>query len=332
MASEWFYTISKDKHGPTSAAAIAQLIKEGAIKPSEDLAWKAGMSDWKVISSIPELVHEDAHEENPYAVSAGSMAPATPQASGELCEVEPGTVQVPLSVIAEGNKLMTPRVGVIIGAGLISLIVSTVIDQAGQFLGPQPDQAALEQQFQTAAEDGDFSAIISTYASVFTPITLVFSVISGLFTALISAGFTVAALRQIKGKDWDFSTIFTQFRAVLPVFLATIIYYILVLVGTLLLIVPGIWISVRLWPYIPAMIEEDLGPINGLKRAFHLSQKNGLSIFGVAFLTVLILLLSALMLMIGLIYTLPLVHFISATLYYHLRYGESRLSLPGFRV
>ncbi len=52
--SEWYYSDKDERRGPISLEMLQRLIQNGAIGPDE-LAWTEGMTDWKAISSIPEL-------------------------------------------------------------------------------------------------------------------------------------------------------------------------------------------------------------------------------------------------------------------------------------
>jgi hypothetical protein len=54
MASEWFYTLNRKKHGPVSFQELRQLAKAGALLPS-DLIWKEGMNDWRPAKQAKQL-------------------------------------------------------------------------------------------------------------------------------------------------------------------------------------------------------------------------------------------------------------------------------------
>ena len=54
MASEWFYTLNRKKHGPVSSQELRQLAKAGTLLPS-DLIWKEGMNDWRPAKDAKQL-------------------------------------------------------------------------------------------------------------------------------------------------------------------------------------------------------------------------------------------------------------------------------------
>jgi hypothetical protein len=54
MASEWFYTVKGEKHGPVSSQELRRLAQEGTLSRT-DLLWKEGMKDWRPASEAQKL-------------------------------------------------------------------------------------------------------------------------------------------------------------------------------------------------------------------------------------------------------------------------------------
>jgi hypothetical protein len=54
MASEWFYTLKGEKHGPVSSQELRRLAQAGTLS-STDLLWKEGMKDWRPASEAQKL-------------------------------------------------------------------------------------------------------------------------------------------------------------------------------------------------------------------------------------------------------------------------------------
>jgi hypothetical protein len=83
MASEWFYTLNRQKHGPVSSQELRRLAQAGTLSPS-DLIWKTGMNDWRPAKHAKELF------EGVEATDAQSVpAPAFASVSAESPEAAP---------------------------------------------------------------------------------------------------------------------------------------------------------------------------------------------------------------------------------------------------
>lgn len=68
------------------------------------------------------------------------------------------------------------------------------------------------------------------------------------------------------------------------VFIAGLIAGVIVLIGAVFLIIPGIYLAVRLRLVTAAVMLEDCGPIEALSRSFELTDGHAWTIFGVTFL------------------------------------------------
>ena len=87
---------------------------------------------------------------------------------------------------------------------------------------------------------------LSTFLSIrFGPIvSLLYSVvITGLFAAL-SAGYGIVVFRLLSGQQFEFADFFKGFNYFLPLFLAGLAAGFLVFIGSVLLIIPGIYLAV----------------------------------------------------------------------------------------
>ncbi|HLO98398.1 MAG TPA: hypothetical protein VK171_07380, partial [Fimbriimonas sp.] len=86
-------------------------------------------------------------------------------------------------------------------------------------------------------------------------------------------------------------------------------------VGTLLCIVPGLFVAGALWMAPSFCIHENLGPVDALKRSWEVSKPRAFPLFGVMFLTGLVSGLGVLACGIGLLWTLPIMYIVQAMHY-----------------
>jgi hypothetical protein len=99
--------------------------------------------------------------------------------------------------------------------------------------------------------------------------------------AVIMAGITYAAIEYKSGKSVSVGDMLRRSLSVLlPLIGAAILYYIAVAVGMILLVIPGIIVALMLMVSFPAVIAEQLGPIEALRRSRELTNGHKWSLFG----------------------------------------------------
>jgi len=122
----------------------------------------------------------------------------------------------------------------------------------------------------------------------------------------MSLGLINVALRLHDNKKANYKNLFDHVHLVIPYFLTSIIYGLIVFVGFILLIVPGIvWsIKFRYFPYL--MVDRNLGPIDALKESAKMTRGFKWKIFWFGVVIALINILGFLALIVGLFITVPL--------------------------
>ena len=69
-----------------------------------------------------------------------------------------------------------------------------------------------------------------------------------------------------------------------------IIYTVVVLIGLVALVIPGIYLAIRLYPYYASVVAGKYGPIDGLKRAWGMTRGQTWAILGLAIIIVVVIL------------------------------------------
>lgn len=128
-------------------------------------------------------------------------------------------------------------------------------------------------------------------------------------------GIVVMCLKQIQGRDVSFGDLFSAFNKTLPLFLAAILINILVSIGFLLLVLPGIYLGVCYLLVVPLIIDRDLGVWEAMEASRKAITKRWFSVFGLYLLLLLIVLVSMLPFGIGLLWSIPLMAMSFMTLY-----------------
>ena len=136
-------------------------------------------------------------------------------------------------------------------------------------------------------------------------------IIGQLITTIISLVFGLGYLKNLfQTLDWDepqFSAYGQQAGKILTYFLASIICGVLVALGTILLIIPGIYLYLRLQFFMCFIVEEDAGIIDSLKRSWVITDGQILPLLLLLLAMIGISILGIILLGIGMFVALPLV-------------------------
>jgi uncharacterized membrane protein len=122
----------------------------------------------------------------------------------------------------------------------------------------------------------------------------------------LNAGFLIFTFRAIKRQTTNFSDFFQGFNKFLPYFLANLVVGVLTALGTLLLILPGIYLAVAYSFTFPLMVERRLDFWPAMESSRKLLTKEWFSYFGFILLLGLVNFLGLIPCGLGLLITLPL--------------------------
>jgi hypothetical protein len=157
------------------------------------------------------------------------------------------------------------------------------------------------------------SSILNRFGTVGGLLSFLFSV---LVAGPISYGAAYAWLRAVRGERPVVDNLFEPFRGYwVRAVLANLLHEIVLVVGFILLIIPGIFLSVRL-AFVPFLVvDEGLGPVEALTESFNRTSGHFWMIFGTGLLGILIVIVGFVLLVIGSIPAFMWVYLAFATLY-----------------
>jgi len=142
-----------------------------------------------------------------------------------------------------------------------------------------------------------------TTESIF--IALLLDLIYFLITVWLMLGWAKFALKAFNGETLNPADILSQTDKILAGFAAYLLYTIIVVIGMLLLIVPGLYLASRLFFFDYFIVEKGMGPIGALGASWQLAEGNVLNVFGLLLLAGLIAGAGLLVCGIGIIVTVP---------------------------
>jgi len=320
----WYYSTNGEQRGPVSLDELRRQISASELNLHSDLAWTEGMTDWQPVGKIPELIQSSAPASapgspegfNPYAAPATAADNLLAPRSGDnLAEIEPGSVPLEvMNCIKRGVDLTKRHFGTLVVIGIVYLIISVVLGAAEE----------LANMMLTGAAFGESEG-------AFHPLMIPIKLISSIITVVLAAGLTRASLNVCSGREASVGDLFAETGKLVNIIAGSVLFYLMLIVGFLLLVVPGIYVGLRFSYFVTAIVDRNLGPIEALKYSYRITTNNALSLFGLGALSVLIVLAGALALLVGLFFALPVVTLAYTLAYRFLQFGPEALrDTPAF--
>lgn len=152
----------------------------------------------------------------------------------------------------------------VVGAVLIVFIINMAINIMVSLAGPQ------------IAAMGEAAMLL----------VVVLNIAGSIFSIYLGIGLAKILLAVARGQSTSFSELFTGGGLILPVLLATILVTLIVGVGLVLLIIPGIILGLMLSQYYFLIIDRQIGVIESLSLSRELTAGNKLTLFGMYLLAV----------------------------------------------
>ncbi|MBO1349397.1 MAG: hypothetical protein EBE86_019315 [Hormoscilla sp. GUM202] len=122
----------------------------------------------------------------------------------------------------------------------------------------------------------------------------------------LSAGLLIAALQIVKKQSTVIGDFFKGFNYFVPLVLADLVALILILLGTILLILPGIYLVISYLLTYPIILDRRMDFWQGMETSRKIVTKEWFSFLGLALILALINLGGLLLLGLGLLVTIPL--------------------------
>ncbi|HOZ03130.1 MAG TPA: hypothetical protein PKX78_01395 [Candidatus Woesebacteria bacterium] len=147
-------------------------------------------------------------------------------------------------------------------------------------------------------------------------ITFAFEVIFVVVQAFISAGLVFSVLKMIRNQDFGWTDLFSQANRFLVYLYAAIKLSIMIVVGLILLIIPGLYISLKYWPVMYLIIDRnDLEVKEAFKLSAQMTEGIKWQILAVELVIGALNVGAAMLFWVGLIITIPMSYLAGAILY-----------------
>jgi uncharacterized membrane protein len=132
--------------------------------------------------------------------------------------------------------------------------------------------------------------------------TIILVVIQGVLTG----GYYIMWLRMVRGEEVSFNNFMDVKPFILPLVLTTLLVQLCIFGGMLMLIVPGIIISLGIWVAPMVVLDKNLSPVNAIKGAWRITDGYKMDIFLLGILMTVVNFIGMIPCFLGLIITIPL--------------------------
>jgi uncharacterized membrane protein len=135
---------------------------------------------------------------------------------------------------------------------------------------------------------------------------IIISVLCWLLLCLFQLGYMKNCFQTLDGEEPQFSSYGQVSRQLLSYLAASVIFMLIVAVGTALLVVPGVYLALRLQFFFASMVDENTGIIDAFRRSWEITKGYTLKLFVIMLIMILISLIGQLALLIGVFVAIPL--------------------------
>lgn len=315
---QWFYAKGGQQQGPITLGELQILLQNGMLDSANDLVWCQGMADWLPASRVPQL---NGQAPVP-GVAYGSHPFAYPTATGAVEEIAIGSQPIiPTACVKRAFDLTVKHIGPLLLATIIFVAISIGASFGLKLLDSAMGWSSFDQVIWKESGSTSSGVNYRMYAGGSDQLSFISSIISSLISVFFMLGATRMGLRIVDGKPFDIGMLFSGGGLLLKGFAAYIIYWIMVLLGLVLLIVPGVILMLRFGMYQNAIVDRKMGVFDSFGYSWNLTLGNGLNLFVIFLFTICIVIAGCLAMLVGLLFAYPMMWLLWIVAYRWLQYG-----------
>lgn len=160
------------------------------------------------------------------------------------------------------------------------------------------------------------------------PLVLSIAILTWIIQIFLSIGITYITLKLGRGESVTWADLWTKKYLFWRYLGGSILMGIIVLIGFALLIIPGIWLGVRLQFFTYALVDKDAKIMEALRISWDMTEGNWWNLFGYNILLGLVVLLGFILLVIGIFVAIPVTWLGLALVYLKLTNQETNVMNP----
>lgn len=313
--TQWYYAKGGQQHGPVPVEELMALLRSGGFDAAKDLVWNPSMTDWLPASQVPELsggAPIPAHGNQPFAY---------PTASGDFTDIPPGSEPlIPTACVKRAFDLTVRHIGPILLITILYVAISFGLSMLLVALDKAMGWTPLTVIFMDNA--GATTETVEAYQSQGSDdLSLQGNIISTVVSVFFMLGLTRIGLNVVSGKPFGVGMMFSGGKWLLKGIAAYLLFMIMVMLGFLLLIVPGVIVLLRFGMYQSALVDRNMGVIGSLQYSWGLTKGNGLNLFVIGLFSILIVLAGCIAMLVGMLFAFPMMWLMWVVAYRWMQYG-----------
>jgi hypothetical protein len=271
--SEWYHTRKGEQVGPVDFETLRNMAASGELDAEKDLVWSNGMKDWIAAGKVAGLFDQPP--------------PPLPVVGSDF-EPEPGSIE-PLEVgacVKRAFELTKKNFGQLVLAMITVLAVYFVIVLV---LGAIDAAMGWKPPIESARNQGSvFNQLAMQVVSIF-----------------ISLGATRFALNLVSGRPFGIAQIFGEGDKLLRGIGVWLLLTLMIVVGLILLIVPGIWVALKYGQAMNALVDRNCGVIDAFRYSGKITEGHKAKLMLLGFAAFGIMLAGLIALVVGIVFAYP---------------------------
>ncbi|MDO5577651.1 MAG: hypothetical protein Q4F84_11300 [Fibrobacter sp.] len=136
---------------------------------------------------------------------------------------------------------------------------------------------------------------------------IIVNLVSIVFSCVFVLGYVKNLFQTLDGEEPQFSAYGQQSRKIITYFIANLLFSITVCIGMVLLIIPGVYLYIRLQFFTAFIVEENCGIIESLQKSWELTKGQAMPLFLLALAMIGIALVGCILFFVGLFVATPLI-------------------------
>lgn len=137
---------------------------------------------------------------------------------------------------------------------------------------------------------------------------VIVQIVSLLISCIFMLGYVKNIFQALDGEEPQFSVYGQQSRKIITYLIANILFSIAVCIGMVLLIIPGIYLYLRLQFFTAFIVEEDCGIIESLQKSWNMTQGQTLPLFLLLLTMIGTAIVGCILFFVGLFVAVPLIY------------------------
>lgn len=138
-------------------------------------------------------------------------------------------------------------------------------------------------------------------------VSFIAQIVGMVINMIVSMGMAKIAITLARGNKPEWEDLYNQYPKIINYFVASILFGLMVVVGLILLIVPGIYLALRYHMYSYLIVDKNLGAIEALKKSAEITKGSMWNLFLFWIVSIIVVIVGAILFFVGLLVAVPVV-------------------------